>query len=74
MRTRNKHSRLNRAPIVDQIRRFTTARLKASDRRAYSLQKLADNIEARFQIKVHKSTVQRFLKTLGLHFAWEKAK
>ncbi|CAB3800465.1 hypothetical protein LMG28614_05182 [Paraburkholderia ultramafica] len=74
MRTRNKPSKLNRAPIVDQIRRYTTARLQAVDKRAYSLQNLADKIEDRFQIKVHKSTVHRFLKVLGLHFAWEKAK
>jgi transposase len=74
MRTRNKTSQLNRAPIVDHIRRFTTARLKAVDKRAYSLQKLADKIEARFQIKVHKSTVHRFLKVLGLQFAWGTAK
>jgi transposase len=74
MRTRNKTSKLNRAPIVEQIRRFTIARLKAVDKRAYSLQKLADKIAARFQIKVHKTTVHRFLKVLGLQFAWETAK
>jgi transposase len=74
MRTRNKPSRLNRPGIIQLIRRFTVARLKATDKLAYSLQHLCNRIEARFQIKVHKSTLHRFLKELGLRFAWEKKK
>jgi len=74
MRTRNKHSMLNRPEIVDLARRVATARLKTADKRAYTLQILADKIEARVGIKVHKSTVHRFLKTLGINFAWEKTK
>jgi transposase len=65
---------LNQPAIIHLIRRFTVARLKATDKRAYSLQRLCDKIAARFQLKVHKSTLQRFLKELGLHFAWEKKK
>jgi transposase len=74
MRTRNKPSKLNRPEVIHLIRRFTVARLTKADERTYSLQKLADKIWARFQIKAHKSTVHRFIKELGLHFAWGKAK
>ena len=74
MRTRNKPSKLNRPGIIHLIRRFAVARLKAADKREYSLRHLNDKIAASFQIKAHKSTLQRFLKELGLHFAWEKTK
>jgi transposase len=74
VRTRNKPSKLNHPGIIHLIRRFAVARLKAADKRAYSLQLLTDKIQARFQIKGHKSTLWRFLKTLGLDFAWKKTK
>ena len=74
MCTRNKSSKLNHPGIIHLIRRFAVARLKAADKRAYPLQLLTDKIQARFQIKIHKSTLWRFLKTLGLDFAWKKTK
>lgn len=74
MPTRNKHSKLDRPKIVAFLRRCAAARLRAADKRAYSLQNLAQKIEKRFHIKANKSTIHRFLKILGINFAWEKVK
>jgi hypothetical protein len=72
--SRNKHSKLDHPEIVTFLRRCGTARLKATDKRHYSLQKVADRIAKRFRVRVHKSTVHRFLKDIGVNFAWGKTK
>jgi transposase len=72
MPTRIKHSKLDRPKIVTYLRRQAVARLKAVDKRPYSLQQLSKKIGERFGTKVHKSTIHRFLKDLGINFAWEK--
>ncbi|MCO5397966.1 hypothetical protein [Ralstonia soli] len=74
MSTRNKHSKLDRPEVVAFLRRCTVARLSAADKGAYSLQNLANRIEEHFHIKANKSTIHRFLKVLGINFAWEKVK
>ncbi|MFM0375769.1 winged helix-turn-helix domain-containing protein [Paraburkholderia strydomiana] len=74
MQARNKHSKLDRPDIVAFLRRCATSRLKGADVRRHSLQEVADGIAKRFGLKVHKSTVHRFLKRLGVNFAWGKAR
>lgn len=74
MSTRNKHSKLDRPEVVEFLRRCTVARLRAADKEAYSLQNLAHRIDERFHIKANKSTIHRFLKCLGINFAWETVK
>jgi transposase len=74
MATRNKHSKLNRLHVVEYIRRRAAARLMSANKRDISLQQLVNEIEDRFGIKAHKSTLQRFLKKLGLGFAWSTAR
>jgi transposase len=72
MPTRHKPSKLDRPEIVAFLRRRAVARLRATEKRADSLQQLAHSIDARFRVKVHKSTLHRFLKDLGINFAWER--
>lgn len=74
MSTRNKHSKLDRPKVVAFLRRCAVARLRAADKGAYSLQNLVNRIDERFHIKANKSTLHRFLKALGINFAWEKVK
>ncbi|MGF6539453.1 winged helix-turn-helix domain-containing protein [Paraburkholderia atlantica] len=72
--SRNRRSKLDRPDIVTFLRRCATSRLKGADKRHHSLQRVADRIAKRFGVKVHKSTVHRFLKDLGADLAWGKAK
>ncbi|CAJ0895832.1 hypothetical protein R77564_03930 [Ralstonia sp. LMG 32965] len=74
MSSRNKHSKLDRPEIVAFLRRCAVARLRAADKRVYSLHNLASRIQERFHIKANKSTIHRFLKCLGINFAWESVK
>lgn len=74
MATRNKHSRLNVPCVVEFVRRFCAARLNSPDKSEFSLRHLANEIEDRFQIKAHKTTIYRFIGKLGLGFAWRKSK
>lgn len=64
-------SRLNRPDIIAFLRRTAVARLRGDNPKKYSLQRVADAIHRRWGIRVHKSTLSRFISFLGLGFAWE---
>jgi hypothetical protein len=74
MFTRNKPSSLNRPCIVEYVRRRAATKLMSANPRDISLQTLTREVESRFCVRVHKSTLQRFLKKMGLHFAWSKTR
>lgn len=71
---RPRHSRLDHPDIVAFLRRTAVSRLKTRNETSSSLQCIADKIDLQWGVRVHKSTLSRFLKRLGLSFAWRTDK
>jgi transposase len=64
-----RQSKLNTPEIVDFLRSFTIARLRSNHKHIFTLKLLGQELEYRFAVRVHKSTVSRFLKRLGLEYS-----
>ena len=72
VRRRKRYSRLNQPAIVAWLRRCAMSRITGAGRRSYTLDFLVEELHTRFGIDAHRTTVWRFVRRIGLDFAWAR--
>ncbi|WP_028232800.1 hypothetical protein [Paraburkholderia mimosarum] len=74
VRRRKRYSRLNQPAVVAWLRRCAMSRITGAGTQSYTLDFLVEELRKRFLIDAHRTTVFRFLRRIGLDFAWARGK